>query len=75
MLDPSSLCIIVNFKFYLLEKFHFLPFFKLVLTKTRRYNSLIVIRIDAYAVELEIERIQTNGQMLELVLVQIGPTP
>jgi hypothetical protein len=46
-----------------------------VFTYTRRYNPLVMIRIDAYRVTLEIKRVLAVLEMFELVLMQIRPAP
>jgi hypothetical protein len=40
-----------------------------------RYDALIVVRIDANVVQLQVKRVGAKRQMFEFVFVQVGPAP
>lgn len=45
------------------------------LTDARRHDPLVVVRVDTNAVALQIKRILAVFDVLQLVLVQVGPPP
>lgn len=44
-------------------------------TYSGRHNPLVVVRVDAHIVNLEVERILAVLDVLQLVLMQVGPPP
>lgn len=45
------------------------------LTYSRRHDPLIVVRVDTHVVSLEVERILAVLDVLQLILMQVGPAP